>query len=49
METELITTKNDHAFKAILLDNNDYHLLESILPDCIGEKVEIVQFLKKLN
>ena len=36
-EKRLITARNDRIFKTIFIDKNDYHLMESILSECLEE------------
>ena len=45
-EKRLITAKNDRIFKAIFVNEKDHHLMETLLSECLEEKVKIIKYLK---
>lgn len=40
------TARNDRVFKAIFADENDYHLMEVLLSECLDTKVKIIKYYK---
>ena len=45
-DKKFYTAKYDRIFKTIFIDKNDHLLMESVLSECLGEKVKILEYLK---
>ena len=39
------TGKIDRVFKTIFVNDNDYHLMEALLSECLGSKVKVLRYL----
>ena len=44
-DKKFYTGKIDRVFKTIFVQDNDYHLMEALLSECLGSKVKVVRYL----
>ena len=44
-DKKFYTGKIDRVFKTIFVDDNDYHLMEALLSECLGSKVKVLRYL----